>query len=90
MFNGNKLAEEVNMSISQLSRKLNALIDQPAGQLIRSLRLQRAADLLKNNVGSIAEICYKTGFNDQAYFSRVFKKQFGCSPSEYKKDKFSN
>ena len=90
LFNGNKLAEEVNMSISQLSRKLNALIDQPAGQLIRSLRLQRAADLLKNNAGSIAEICYKTGFNDQAYFSRVFKKQFGCSPSEYKKDKFSN
>ena len=78
------------MSISQLSRKLNALIDQPAGQLIRSLRLQRAADLLINKAGTIAEICYKVGFNDQAYFSRVFKKQFGCSPSEYKKDEFSN
>ncbi|MEJ2507417.1 MAG: response regulator, partial [Ignavibacteriaceae bacterium] len=89
-FNGNRLAEEVNMSISQLSRKLNALIDQPAGQLIRSLRLQRAADLLINKAGTIAEICYKVGFNDQAYFSRVFKKQFGCSPSEYKKDEFSN
>ena len=89
-FNGNKLAEEVNMSISQLSRKLNALIDQPAGQLIRSLRLQRAADLLNNKTGSIADICYKVGFNDQAYFSRAFKKQFGCSPSEYKSDQLSN
>jgi len=77
------------MSVSQLNRKLNALVDQPAGQLIRSLRLQRAADLLKQNAGSVAESCYKVGFNDQAYFSRVFKKQFGCSPSEYKslKDK---
>ena len=84
-FNVEKLAGKVNMSISQLNRKLNALIDQPAGQLIRSLRLQRAADLLKKRTGSVAEICYMVGFNDQAYFSRSFKKQFGISPSEYKK-----
>lgn len=77
------LAGEVNMSVSQLNRKLNALIDQPAGQLMRSLCLQRAAELLKNKTGTIAEICYQLGFNDQAYFSRAFKKQFGCSPSEY-------
>ncbi len=78
------LAEKMNMSVSQLTRKLNALIDQPPGQLIRSFRLQHAADLLKQNAGTVAEICYKVGFNDQAYFSRAFKKQFGVSPSEYK------
>lgn len=78
------LAEKVNMSVSQLNRKLNALINQPPGQLIRSLRLQRAADLLIQKTGTVAEICYKVGFNDQAYFSRAFKKQFGVSPSEYK------
>ncbi|HSL90341.1 MAG TPA: response regulator, partial [Ignavibacteriaceae bacterium] len=85
-FNIKKLAEEVNMSISQLNRKLNALVAQPAGQLIRSLRLQRSADLLLQNAGSVAEICYKVGFNDQGYFTRAFKKQFGVTPSEYKKD----
>ena len=84
-FSVDKLADGMNMSVSQLTRKLNALIDQPPGQLIRSFRLQRAADLLKQNSGTVAEICYKVGFNDQAYFSRTFKKQFGCSPSEYKK-----
>jgi two-component system, sensor histidine kinase ChiS len=77
------LAQEVNMSVSQLNRKLNAMIDQPAGQLMRSLRLQRAAELLEMKAGTVAQVAYKLGFNDQAYFSRAFKKQFGCSPSEY-------
>jgi len=80
------LAESVNMSVSQLNRKLNALIEQPAGHLMRSLRLQRAADLLKKNAGTVSEICYQLDFNDPAYFSRAFKKQFGCSPSEFAKN----
>lgn len=84
-FSIENLADEMNMSVSQLNRKLNALIDQPPGQLIRSFRLQRAADLLRQNAGSVAEICYRVGFNDQAYFSRAFKKQFGCSPTDYKR-----
>ena len=54
-------------------------------QLIRSLRLQRAADLLAKKSGTVAEICYAVGFGEQANFSRAFKKQFGCSPSEYQK-----
>ena len=82
-FSVEKLADHVNMSVSQLNRKLNALIDQPPGQLIRSLRLQRAADLLARKAGSVSQICYSVGFSDNAYFSRAFKKQFGCSPSEY-------
>ena len=85
-FNSEKLAYGVNMSLSQLNRKLNALIDQPAGQLIRSLRLQRAADLIKKNAGNITEISYMVGFNDHGYFSKLFKKQFGCSPTKFKKN----
>ena len=84
-FNVMSLAEQVNMSEAQLNRKLNALIDQPPGKLIRSMRLQRAADLLKQNAGNIAEICYQVGFSDQANFTRSFKKQFGVSPSQYRK-----
>ena len=80
------VAEVVHMSSSQLNRKLNALIGQPPGQLIRSMRLQRAADLLQQNAGTIAEICFDTGFTDQANFSRSFKKQFGVSPSQYGAD----
>lgn len=85
-FTPESLANVVNMSVSQLNRKLNALIGQPAGQLMRSLRLHRAADLLKQKAGTISEICYQLDFNDPAYFSRTFKKQFGCSPTEYIKN----
>ncbi len=84
-FNVEALTSEMAMSASQLNRKLNALIGQPAGQMIRSMRLQRAADLLARKSGNVAEICYAVGFSDQANFTRSFKKQFGCSPSDYQK-----
>lgn len=84
-FHAEALAREAAMSLSQLNRKLNALIGQPAGHLIRSLRLQRAADLLAKKSGTVAEICYAVGFGDQANFTRSFKKQFGYSPLEYQK-----
>ncbi|MFQ5583250.1 MAG: ATP-binding protein, partial [Calditrichia bacterium] len=78
------LAQMVGMSVSQLNRKLRALIDQPAGKMLRSMRLQRAADLLKQNAGTVAEICYEVGFGDQANFTRAFKKQFGVAPGSYR------
>ena len=81
------LAEEVGMSVSQLNRKLNALIDQTAGALLRSMRLQRAADLLEQQAGTIAEIAFRVGFSNQAHFSTAFKKQFGTSPSAYRKSR---
>jgi len=84
-FGVEELAQAVNMSSSQINRKLHGLIDQPASQLIRSMRLQRAADLLKQNTGTVAEIAYQVGFSDQAHFARSFKKQFGCAPSEFRK-----
>lgn len=79
------LAQKMCLSPSQLHRKIIALLDLAPGQLIRNIRLERSADLILQNAGNIAEICYQTGFNDQTYFSRAFKNQFGCSPSSYKK-----
>lgn len=81
------LSEAVNMSVTHLNRKLKALIDQPAGNLIRSLRLQRAAELLTSRSGSVAEIAYSVGFSAPEIFSRNFKKQFNCTPLEYQKRK---
>jgi ligand-binding sensor domain-containing protein/signal transduction histidine kinase/DNA-binding response OmpR family regulator len=83
-FGVEQLAESAGLSVSQLNRKLSALIDQPAGQLIRSMRLQRAADLLSRDHTPVAEIAFAIGFSDQANFTRAFKRQFNCNPKEFR------
>lgn len=80
------LADSMCLSASQLHRKLIGIIDQAPGELIRNIRLQKASELIRNNAGTISDVCFQTGFNDQAYFSRAFKNQFGCSPSAYRKE----
>lgn len=82
-----ELADSMAMSASQLTRKLRALIDQSPARLIRNLRLQRAASLIAAQAGNIAEISYQVGFSDQAHFSRTFKRQFGVSPIDYRRDR---
>ena len=79
------LSETMSMSERTLSRKLKSLIDQSPATLIRSMRLQRAADLLKKQAGNIAEIAFQVGFSDQAHFTKSFKKEFNMSPSQYAK-----
>lgn len=82
-FSIEEFAEQVGMSRSQLHRKLHALTHQSASLFLRSVRLQRAAELLRRHAGTVAEIAYQVGFSSQAYFTRCFQEQFGCSPKEY-------
>ena len=87
-FGVESLAKKMYLSVSQLNRKLNALIGRPAGQLIRELRLHLAARLLAHNTGTISEVAQQAGFSDQAHFCRSFKKLFRCTPSQYQKQHF--
>ena len=84
-FGVESLAKKMYLSVSQLNRKLNALLGRPAGQLIRELRLHFAARLLAHNTGTISEVAQRAGFSDQAHFCRSFKKVFRCTPSHYQK-----
>ncbi|HET7119458.1 MAG TPA: helix-turn-helix transcriptional regulator, partial [Hanamia sp.] len=85
-FSVEQLGGEVLMSNSQLNRKLKALINQSAQQFIRSVRMQRALELLKNKTANISEIAYQVGFSDPGYFGRVFKAYYGYPPSEVKSE----
>ena len=82
-FDVERLGRAVGLSRSQLHRKVRALTNQPPTLMIRSIRLERAAELLRQRTGSVAEIAYIVGFSSQAYFAKCFREQFGCSPREY-------
>jgi signal transduction histidine kinase/DNA-binding response OmpR family regulator len=78
-----RLGREVGLSRSQLHRKLRALTNQSPTLLIRSIRLQRAAEMLRQKGGSVAEIAYRVGFSSQTYFAKCFREELGCAPKEY-------
>lgn len=84
-FSVEKLARELGMSRTQLHRKLNALTGESSSHFIRSIRLQRAADLLRQNVGNITEIAFMVGFSSQPYFTKCFQKYYGMSPKRFQK-----
>lgn len=77
------LSSEIGMSQPVLYKKIRALTDLSVNDFIKSIRIKRAAQLLKQGAGNISEIAYSVGFNDRKYFSSEFKKHFGKTPSEF-------
>ncbi len=80
--NSQFLAKSMRMSDTQLYRKLKALTGKSTAIFIRTVRLKKAKELLETTALNISEIAYDTGFNDPAYFSRVFKEEYGITPGE--------
>lgn len=85
VFSVEDFGREMGMSRMQLYRKLKALTGLSANEFIRSIRLKRAAQLLKQSQMSVAEVTYEVGFTDLQYFRTCFKKQFNINPSEFSK-----
>lgn len=82
-FGVEEMAKEIGMSRANLNRKLKAITGFPPSELIRNIRLRKAATLLLNRADSVSQIGFIVGFEDHSYFSKLFKKQFGVPPSEY-------
>ena len=76
------LGKGVNMSRSQVHRKLTALTGKSPSLYMRSLRLAKASELIRAQTGNISEIAYSVGFSSPAYFTRCFKEEFGFPPSD--------
>lgn len=81
-FNKDLFASEMNVSGSLLYKKIKSLTDQSPSDFIRVVRLTKAIELLQTENYSITEVSELCGFSSAGYFSTVFKKHFGKSPSE--------
>jgi signal transduction histidine kinase/DNA-binding response OmpR family regulator/ligand-binding sensor domain-containing protein len=82
-FSVERLAEEAGVSRSHLHRQLKELAGQAPSDLIRTVRLERAAHLLAAGAGNVSEIAYAVGFKSVGHFSDSFVHAYGCRPSSY-------
>jgi AraC-like DNA-binding protein len=80
------ISENLNVHPSYLSREFSKYFDDLSfGDYIRKLRIEKATVLLIGSPYSLAEIAYLTGFSDQSHFNRIFKKNIGVTPSQYRR-----
>ena len=77
------LAEAMGYRRSVFFKKVKALTGQTPADYIRTLRMNRAAEMLREETISVAEVAYQVGISEPHYFTRVFKQQFGISPKKY-------
>ncbi|RYZ81789.1 MAG: response regulator transcription factor, partial [Proteobacteria bacterium] len=77
------IEKEIGISSSHLYRKTKEIFGISPGDLIRTIRLKFAAELLRKNVLTVSEVCYKSGFNNRSYFYREFKKMYESTPKNY-------
>ncbi|UBM59143.1 response regulator [Marinilongibacter aquaticus] len=77
------LAEECSMSRATFYRKIESILGESPSDFIRTYRLKKATQLLKNTNLYISEIAYQTGFKNPKYFTRIFQREFGATPTEY-------
>jgi DNA-binding response OmpR family regulator len=82
--NAGLLEKQYFLSKMQLYRKLKTLTNMTPGEFIKSIRLKTTANLLRTTNLNVLEIFFRTGFNNQSYFFREFKKRYQCSPNEYR------
>ncbi len=80
----NQLARLAGRSLSSFRRDFVSVYNTTPSQWIRERRLKKSREFLLNTNMTITDICYTLGFENIAHFSRLFKSQFGHSPTEYR------
>ena len=76
------LGDKIGLSRVQMYRKVKVLTGLSPTELLRQMRLQRAAALLSSTTKTVAEIAFEVGFNTPGYFSKCFKEQYGKQPTD--------
>ncbi len=78
------LARLTNRSVSTFKREFNAVYGSPPKKWINQKRLEHAKLLLNNSKDTISQISDQCGFDNSSYFTRLFKKVYGLTPSEFR------
>jgi AraC-like DNA-binding protein len=86
-FDANALSTAMAISRAQLFRNLKSSIGIPPACYIRSLRLQKAKELLETEDLSVSQVTYKTGFDSPSHFTKVFTRKYGIRPSLFRRPK---
>jgi AraC-like DNA-binding protein len=84
-FGVNELALESGFNSKVLNRKLRKITGKSCSRFIRDARLQRALELLRDGIYTVAEVGYKVGFNSPVYFTKCFHEYFGYPPVKVKR-----
>jgi signal transduction histidine kinase/AraC-like DNA-binding protein len=82
-YNVAKISESINMSRGHFYRKVKQLSGIPPVDLLRTFRLGKASEMLKDPKVNINEVAYSVGFTSPAYFSKCFKATYGETPTEF-------
>ncbi|WP_303921533.1 nickel-binding protein [Draconibacterium sediminis] len=77
------LEQHLGCSKSQIYRRMKMLIAQSPNSFIKTYRLNRAKQLLRDKSGNISEIAFDTGFSSPSYFSKCFQEEYGIKPSSF-------
>ena len=81
--NIDEIADTLGLSRSNLYRKIKSLTDYSPNELIRTIRVKYAKQLLNSKAKSISEVAYEVGFSSPSYFAKCFKDFYNESPTEY-------
>jgi signal transduction histidine kinase/ligand-binding sensor domain-containing protein/DNA-binding response OmpR family regulator len=82
--NAEQIEKILCLSKMQLYRKLKTLTGMTPGEFIKHIRIKHAAYLLTTTQMTVSEIFLRTGFNNQSYFFREFRKRYQAAPNEYR------
>ena len=85
MLDINNMASYMNVSVSSLYRKLKSLTGVSANDYVRKIKLRKAAEMLSSGEFNVSETAWNIGISSFSYFRQIFKEEFGCTPSEFKK-----
>jgi TolB-like protein/AraC-like DNA-binding protein len=84
-FGVQQLSREMGMSHTTIHRRLRSCTNLSVSQFIREVRLQKAYEMLRQNLGSVSEISYSVGFGSPSYFNKCFHEYYGYPPGEARK-----